>query len=105
MKHPYYLPETKEEDTNYFTWFESDIEKELFRVLALNYIYLSALAIRDCGNQLTVDMCKYHINHIICKLTFKISNKDIIDTSIWVIDQIKQFNECKNTIGGIGLLD
>jgi hypothetical protein len=78
-KVPYYLPETKEEDTKYVSWFQSEREKELFRKYCLNYTHFFTGL-----KKIPVEDLIYFVNKCRNNLSFKLSDKDVIDTSLYL---------------------
>lgn len=73
--HPYYLPETPEEDTLYCSTLSAR-EEELFQLLVANFVYPYIDTILDCKDIDPYVLTKRYVKRVSNKLTFKVSEKD-----------------------------
>lgn len=81
-KVPYYLPETKEEETDYVSWFQNEREVELFRKLCVSEIMLFMSV--DDAKKLDLSNYSKFVLSVRKDLSFKLSNHDVVSTCVYL---------------------
>jgi ribosomal protein L37E len=90
--HPYYLPETPEEDSLYCSTL-STREEELFNLLIANFIFPYMDAILDSTDPYA--LVKRYVKRVSEKLTFKLSEKDESKAAFKAFECIKNIRELR----------
>jgi hypothetical protein len=92
--HPYYLPETPEEDSLYCSTL-STREEELFNLLIANFLYPYIDTILDCDYIHPYVLTKRYVKRVCEKLTFKLSEKDQAKASFLVFETMQQIRKLR----------
>lgn len=92
--HPYYLPETPEEDTMYCSTLSAR-EEELFHMLVINFIFPFIDTILNCTYIDPYVLTKRYVKQVSTKLTFKISEKDEAKAAFKAFELMKQHTELR----------